>query len=196
MEQIIERSSIGLGRAKDGVGMDFDEFVIDRLPSLVRYAIALTGSRELGEDLVQEAMIKAHSKWRRISQLDRPDLYVKRIVTNEFLGMRRRRALRTVGLEDRHLDHAQDDGPPSHEQTAAERNAMWAEMTRLPRQQRAVLVLRFYEGLTDLEIADLLRCRPGTVRAYASRALEALRIELTEGQRTDGPLVNGRGGAT
>ncbi|MDQ3053988.1 MAG: hypothetical protein M3R66_09260, partial [Actinomycetota bacterium] len=65
MERIIERSSIAIGRAEDTIGMDFDEFVIDRLPSLVRYAIALTGSRELGEDLVQEAMIKAHSKWRR-----------------------------------------------------------------------------------------------------------------------------------
>ncbi len=194
MERIIERSSIAIGRAGNGVGMDFDEFVIDRLPALVRYAIALTGSHELGEDLVQDAMIKAHSKWRRISQLDRPDLYVKRIVTNEFLCMRRRRAVRTLGLEPRHLDHAPDDGPPSHEQTAAERNAMWTEMSRLPRQQRAVLVLRFYEGLTDLEIADVLRCRPGTVRGYASRALEALRIELAEGHTTDGPLVNGRGG--
>lgn len=195
MERIIERSPIAMGLAEDGVGLDFDEFVSDRLPSLVRYAMALTGSRELGEDLVQEAMIKAHSKWRRISQLDRPDLYVKRILTNEFLGMRRRRALRTLGLEAHHLEHAPDDGPPSHEQTAAERSAMWAEMSRLPRQQRAVLVLRFYEGLTDLEIADVLACRPGTVRAYASRALDALRIELAEGQTTDGPLVNGRGGA-
>lgn len=196
MERIIERSSIALVREADGVRMDFDGFVADRLPSLVRYAIALTGSRELGEDLVQEAMIKAHSKWRRISQLDRPDLYVKRIVTNEFLGMRRRRGLRTVGLEARHLDHAPEDGPPSHEQTTAERSAMWAEMSRLPRQQRAVLVLRFYEGLTDLEIADVLRCQPGTVRAYASRALDALRIELAEGHTTDGPLVNGKGGAS
>jgi len=156
--------------------MDFDEFVIDRLPALVRYAIALTGSHELGEDLVQDAMIKAHSKWRRISQLDRPDLYVKRIVTNEFLCMRRRRAVRTLGLEPRHLDHAPDDGPPSHEQTAAERNAMWTEMSRLPRQQRAVLVLRFFEDLSERDTAQVLGVGIGTVKSTTSRALAKLRL--------------------
>ena len=65
---------------------------------------------------------------------------------------------------------------------------MLAELTKLPRRQRAVVVLRYYEGLSDREIADVLGCKPGTVRGHASRALAALRVELT-GAPVQGPVV-------
>jgi RNA polymerase sigma factor (sigma-70 family) len=64
----------------------------------------------------------------------------------------------------------------------AERDAILAELARLPRRQRTVLVLRYYEGLPDSQIAVILGCRPGTVRAYAARALAALRVELAPPQ--------------
>ncbi|MBA3339154.1 MAG: SigE family RNA polymerase sigma factor [Geodermatophilaceae bacterium] len=158
--------------------MDFEEFAADRLPALTRYAIMLVGSREPAEDLVQDALVKTHAKWGRISTLDRPDLYVKRIVTNEFLSWRRRRRVSTVELEPDFAEVVRADRPPSHEESSADREALWAELARLPRQQRAVLVLRFYEGLNDNEIATVLDCRPGTVRGYGSRALATLRIDL------------------
>lgn len=140
--------------------------------------------QELAEDVVQDALVKAHAKWKRISALDRPDLYVKRIVTNEFLSWRRRRRVPTVQLEPDLATPFRGSRPPSHEETSADRDARWAELERLPRQQRAVLVLRFYEGLDDTEIATVLDCRPGTVRGYGSRALATLRIELADWRQT------------
>jgi DNA-directed RNA polymerase specialized sigma24 family protein len=77
-----------------------------------------------------------------------------------------------------HLDRPE----PDHAQQHADREALLAELAKLPRRQRAVLVLRYYEGCTDTEIAGLLGCTPGTVRGYASRALAALRVELSPNQ--------------
>ncbi len=149
------------------------------MPALLRYAVMLTGDRELAQDVVQEVMIRAHGRWWRIRRTDRPDLYVRRMVTNEFISTRRRRALRTVPLD---ADFGSIGGPvhPDHADLATDSDELWRRLADLPRQQRAVLVLRYYEGLSDTEIADILGCSPGTVRGYASRALATLRLELTE----------------
>ena len=174
----------GLLPTQDWRPVDFEEFAAERLPSLIRYATMLAGSREVAEDVVQDALVKTHAKWKRISTLDRPDLYVKRIVTNEFMSLRRRRTVPTISLEPEFAEVVRADLAPSHEETSADRDALWAELARLPRQGRAVLVLRFYEGLTDNEIATVLNCRSGTVRGYGSRALAALRIELADWRQT------------
>ena len=86
------------------------------------------------------------------------------------------------------MDVATRGLPPPPEQTSSDREALWTELARLPRQQQVVLVLRFYEGLTDLEIGTVLECRPGTVRGYASRALASLRIDLADWRMADEPL--------
>lgn len=166
----------------------FEEFARDRLPSLLRYAVMLCRDRELAEDVVQDVLIRAHGRWDAISAVARPDLYVKRMVTNDYLSWRRRRRLRTVSLQPDAVDAATRGLPPPPEQTSSDREALWAELARLPRQQQVVLVLRFYEGLTDLEIATVLECRPGTVRGYASRALASLRIDLADWHLADEPL--------
>jgi RNA polymerase sigma factor (sigma-70 family) len=67
---------------------------------------------------------------------------------------------------------------PDHAVAHAERDALRTELDKLPKRQRTVLVLRYYAGMSDVEIAEMLGCRPGTVRGYASRALAALRVEL------------------
>jgi hypothetical protein len=115
-------------------------------------------------------------KWDRIARIDEPYAYVRRMVTNEFISRRRRRTVRTVPLTEAHEPAA----PAGPEPGGAD--DLWRLLAGLPRQQRAVLVLRYYEGLTDDEIAETLRCRAGTVRAYAARALAALRIELTDAE--------------
>ncbi len=184
MQAVMERQHSAPSPVQEWRPVDFEEFAAARLPSLTRYATMLTGSRQVAEDVVQDALVKTHAKWKRISALDQPDLYVKRIVTNEFMSLRRRRTLSTVPLEPDFTEVARSDSPPSHEETSADREALWAELARLPRQGRAVLVLRFYEGLTDNEIATVLNCRPGTVRGYGSRALAALRIELADWRKT------------
>lgn len=129
----------------------------------------LTRDRELAEDVVQDVLVRAYGRWDRIARLDRPDLYVKRMVTNEYFSWRRRRRVPTVALEPELAEAPVHARPPSYEESSSDREALWAELHRLPRQQRVVLVLRFYEGLTDREIATVLRCRPTTVRGYAAR---------------------------
>ncbi|WP_162907145.1 SigE family RNA polymerase sigma factor [Allorhizocola rhizosphaerae] len=155
--------------------MEFEEFAAARMPALLRYAVLLAGDRELARDIVQEVLTRALLRWRRIRTLDEPYAYVRAMVTNEFLSLRRRKAIRTVPLGQHEPDVV------SSADTAGqfgEHQAMWQLLATLPRQQRAVLVLRYYEGLSDEEIARVLGCRPGTVRGYASRALATLRVDL------------------
>jgi RNA polymerase sigma-70 factor (sigma-E family) len=152
--------------------MTFEEFADDQLPAIRRFAAVLTGDHALAEDVVQEVLIRAYARWRKISLLDRPESYIRKMVVNEYLSWRRRN-WRLV------FTAAQLDVPgPDHANGHAERNALLAEIGKLPRRQRAVLVLRYYEGLSDPEIADTLGCSPVTIRGYASRALATLRIEL------------------
>jgi RNA polymerase sigma-70 factor (sigma-E family) len=158
--------------------MEFEEFAAARSPALLRYAMLLSGDREEARDIVQEVLARAMLRWRKITSGGEPYAYVRRMVTNEFLSLlRRRRRLSFVPLEQRDLDGPHAHVAPSHHGADDE---LWQLLGMLPHQQRAVIVLRYYEGLSDQEIAEVLGCRPGTVRGYASRALAALRIELTE----------------
>jgi RNA polymerase sigma-70 factor (sigma-E family) len=159
--------------------MDFDEFARRELPRLLRYAVVLTGDRELARDLVQDVMVKAHAQWRRVSSADHPDRYVHTMVTRAFLSWRRRWAVRRIGLDPT----GNVDGEPVRDHAAGivDRDDIWRRLATLPRQQRAVLVLRYYERLSDAEIAAALDCSAGTVRGYASRALTALRLDLATG---------------
>ncbi|HEY0640890.1 MAG TPA: SigE family RNA polymerase sigma factor [Pseudonocardiaceae bacterium] len=153
--------------------MTFDEFVAGRLPALLRYAAVLAGDRGLAEDVTQEVLLRAHQRWAHIGGLDAPEHYVRRMITNEYLSWRRRwaRVVPRAAVEPA-------DPQPDHAGAHAERDALLGELHRLPRRQRAVLVLRYYAGLSDQEIAAELGCAAGTVRGYASRALATLRIEL------------------
>jgi RNA polymerase sigma-70 factor (sigma-E family) len=149
--------------------MRFEEFAVARLPALLRYATLLSGDREEARDLVQEVLTRALVKWNRIKTADDPYAYVRRMVTNEFVSWRRRRRPATVPLD--RIREPVTSQPEYHDDVRQ-------LLAGLPAQQRAVLVLRYYEGLTDNEIADALGCRVGTVRGYASRALASLRIDL------------------
>ena len=153
--------------------MRFEEFVAARSPALLRYARLLTGHREEARDLVQEVLVRALVKWSRVGSVDEPYAYVRRMVTNEFLSSRRRRRVPTVALTPEHDRAVPAGGGPD------DRQALWQLLGELPRQQRAVLVLRYYEDLTDDEIGETLGCRVGSVRGYASRALATLRITAT-----------------
>jgi len=156
--------------------MTFDEFAAERLPALLRFAAVLTGDRGLAEDVLQEVLLRAHQRWAHIGGLDVPEAYVRRMITNEYLSWRRRWA--------RVVPHAEvvppggETGEAAFADRHADRDALSAELARLPRRQRAVLVLRYYAGLTDAEIALTLGCSAGTVRGYASRALATLRMDL------------------
>jgi RNA polymerase sigma-70 factor (sigma-E family) len=163
----------GSGGGRRCMSVSFDEFVTDRLAALLRYAAVLSGDREIAQDIVQEVMIRAHRRWPQIAAMEHPERYIHRMVTNEYLSWRRRWSTRLVVLAE-----APDRPTADHATDAAERDEVWLRLAGLPRRQRAVLALRYYEGLTDNEIADVLGCAPGTVRAHASRALAALRVQM------------------
>jgi RNA polymerase sigma-70 factor (sigma-E family) len=166
------------------VESSFDEFVSTRVPPVLRFAGVLTGDRHLAQDIVQDVLLKVHKRWDTIADLDCPEAYVRRMVVNEYISWRRKWA-RIVPTEDiadpRHLLFA-----PDHAERLADRADVAERLRRLPPRQRAVLVLRYYEDLSDADIAELLGCTAGTVRGYASRALAALRIEQP---RFDVPVV-------
>lgn len=82
--------------------MSFEDFAAARLPALLRYALLLCGDRHEAHDIVQEVLTRALVKWGRIGRVDEPYAYVRRMVTNEFLGLRRRRRIFTVPLEPVH----------------------------------------------------------------------------------------------
>lgn len=161
--------------------MGFEEFVAARLTPLLRYATVLTCDPHLAEDVVQEVLARAQGRWSRIKRVDHPERYVKRMVTNEFLSWRRRRAARVVPLSLGALAHiagAAPDLTAEHD----ERDALLQHVAALPPRQRAVIALRFYEGMPDAEIADVLGCSSATVRSHASRALASLHTALVSGQ--------------
>jgi len=166
----------------NGAGMTYEEFVAARLPALVRYAAVLTGDREQARDIVQTVLARAFAKWSRIHRTERPEAYVHRMVTNEFLNGRRGRRPRLVELGA--LTGRDAPTVPDHAERLSERSDLWQRLQALPPRQRAVVVLRYYEDFTDLEIAAVLGCTTGTVRGYAARALAALRIELVPVETT------------
>lgn len=158
--------------------MDFEPFVVAQLPALIRYATMLAGERELAQDVVQDALIRANARWRRISAMDHPDHYVKRMITTEYLSWRRRHARRAATLS-RWAVALTPGAEVDHAEGTVARSALNQQLRTLPAKQRAVLILDYYEGRTDPEIADILSCSAATVRVYRSRALAALRSILT-----------------
>jgi RNA polymerase sigma-70 factor (sigma-E family) len=154
--------------------MTFEVFAAAEVRPLLGLASAMSGDPGLAEDLVQEVLFKAHRRWRSIEKLDMPSGYVRRMLVNEFLSWRRKWARVVPTAEIEFVDDA-----PDHATAHADRQALAAALTRLPSRHRAVLAMRYYGGLSDTEIADVLGCRVTTVRAYISRALATLRSQPT-----------------
>lgn len=151
----------------------FEEYVRARGDTLRRFAFLLCGDQHLGEDLVQEVLIKAYRRWSRI-ELDQPDRYLRTaLVRSHVSWLRRRSSGERVGVPA-------GTGPVGADFASqhAIRDDLWTRLGRLSRTQRAVLVLRYYEDLDDHQIADVLRCKPSTVRVHASRGLGRLRTDL------------------
>lgn len=151
----------------------FEQYAIARTPALLRFAYLLSRDQGMAEDLVQEALSRAHQHWHRIQRRDDPDVYVRKIVLNQLLSWRRRSSWSreiSVDLPPEAIDAR--DTPREQ----ADRDAAWRMLATLPPRQRAVLVLRYYEDLDDRRIALILECTPATVRSHAAQALARLRL--------------------
>lgn len=147
----------------------FDDFVRARLPSLLRFGRALTGSDHTGADLVQDALEVALSRWPRLVTGD-PDAYVRKVMVNRNISLwrKRRREHLTEDVPERvHVDHHPDE-------------AVMIALRRLAPRQRAVIALRFLEDLTEARTAEVLGCSVGTVKRQTSDAMAHLRQHLSE----------------
>ncbi len=147
----------------------FGEFVAAALPGLLRFGHVLTGDPKTAEDLVQEALARTLRRWRSVRQ-DNAAAYVRRVMVNTHINRWRRWEAR-VQLGEVPDSVADDPSLRRSEDWDLLRRAL----SRLPVRQRTVLVLRYYEDLSEAAIAELMGCRPGTVKSQASRALAALR---------------------
>ncbi len=152
----------------------FDDFFAATWSRLYRTAYAVAGDHASAEDALQSAFARAYASWRKVSRVDHPEAYVRRMVVNEILDQRRRAWWRRERSQAETPEPATDGGDRTAE-SVADRTSVWAAVRDLPPRQRAVIVLRYYEDLSEREIADILGCAPGTVKSQASDALAALR---------------------
>lgn len=153
----------------------FAEFVAQRQVPLLRFAMVLTGDARLAEDIVADVLGRVYQKWARVSAVADANAYVRRMIVNQYTSWWRAR----VRLVPHPRLDDYDAPTPDHAAGYAEREAMVQRLARLPRRQRAAVVMRFYEGMSDDEIAAVLGCSAGTVRSHVSRGLAALRLGLT-----------------
>lgn len=150
---------------------DIDTFLAARWSSLFRLACLLTGSPTEADDLLQESLVKVYLRWAKISRTQVPEAYVRRMMVNTLVSRSRRPYKRRELLEGTVTGGAVG----SSEDVVLDRAQVWPLVCALPVRQRAVIVLRYYEDMSEHEIADVLGCSTGSVKSQAHDALTSLR---------------------
>jgi RNA polymerase sigma-70 factor (sigma-E family) len=161
----------------------FDEFVRAHTGGLLRTACLITWDDAEAEDLVQECLLRVSVRWRRVQRMDMPLAYARRILVNLALAGRNRRSRRRAELVGQAFDDANDERVDLNAEAVvrslSERSELIDALGCLTTQQRTVLVLRYFEDLSEAQVADLLGCSTGTVKSSASRGVTRLRELLT-----------------
>ncbi|WP_153427527.1 SigE family RNA polymerase sigma factor, partial [Streptomyces alkaliphilus] len=166
---------------------EFTAYVKERRASLYAAAYHLTGDRHEAEDLLQSALLSTYRAWDRISDKGAVGGYLRRTMTNLHISAWRRRKLNEYPTEELPEEPGEQDTMRGTEL----RTVLWQALARLPEQQRTMLVLRYYEGRTDPEIADTLNISVGTVKSSIWRTLRRLREDRTLGPGRDRDLCFG-----
>ena len=154
---------------------EFDSFVRARSASLLRTAVLLTGNLHDGQDLLQNSLLRTYRRWQAAS--DNPVPYVRRVMINLSQDRRRNLLRRPTTVE---LGSDRDPSAPDTSTEIVDRDALLQALGHLPRRQRTVLVLRYWEDLSLAETADLMECSIGTVKSQSHKALASLRIALSD----------------
>ncbi|MFC0624756.1 SigE family RNA polymerase sigma factor [Kribbella deserti] len=160
-------------------GDDFDDFVRGTSTRLLRTAVLLTGDRPAAEDLLQEVYERVYVRWRWIKGA--PEAYARRALLNHIANRWRSRSRKPEVALAVHHDQPTTDGSDQY----ADRDHLLTALQELAPRQRAVIVLRFYEDLTEAQTAEVLGCSVGTVKSQTSRALDRLRT-ITEPALVEG----------
>jgi RNA polymerase sigma-70 factor (sigma-E family) len=159
---------------------EFERFLADSTDSLLRAAYLIVGDLAESEDLVQECFVTVAKRWPRVRSMDHPRAYARRVLLNLALDGSARRSRRRLELEGSGTIDEGCDERSTGELTAVDtRSELVAALATLPPRQRAVLVLRYFEDLSESETAAALQCSVGTVKSTASRALARLQSTLT-----------------
>jgi RNA polymerase sigma-70 factor (sigma-E family) len=151
--------------------VDFEAYVAERRPALLRWARAVAGDPHTAEDLLQAALVRVLPRWGSIREGAAADAYVRRTITRQYVSRQRRSSRREV------VSAWLPEPPTSTPDLIDPREAqeVWGLVLALPARQRAAVALRFYEQLSVAETAEVLGCSTGTVKSNTSRGLAALR---------------------
>ena len=156
---------------RDATKADWPEVAAALAPGLMRLAVMLTGSAHDAQDLLQTTFARAQRHGERVARMSAPGAYLRKVMLHEHVSGTRRRRLHTVPLTGAYASVTEPTPTPVTDD-------LWPLLATLPRQQRAVLVLRYYEDLPDIDIAELVGCSAATVRSHASHGLARMRTLL------------------
>lgn len=184
---------------------EFREWAGARQAALRRTAFLLCGDWHQAEDLVQETLTRMYRRWPQLIRRDAVESYARRVLTNAHIDARRRRSSTEVSIAIVPGDwEGAESVDGDLDERATLRLTMLEALSRMPPSQRAVLVLRYWEDLTQAQTAAILGCSEGNVKSQASRGLQSLRAELRRVGVDLAPMVDetpdeppdGQGGAT
>jgi len=163
----------------------FSEFVEARSSSLFRTAYLMVGDHQLAQDLLQEALVKTLIAWPRLRDRTNVDAYTRRIVVTTSISWRRRRSFheRPIGILPERVD-------PDPTEAVVTHDAVIAALLTVPPRQRAAIVLRYYEDLTEVQTAEVMGCSVGAVKSQVAAGLKRLREVL--GRSFDDTVTSGR----
>ncbi|GAB2946818.1 hypothetical protein GCM10027280_39530 [Micromonospora polyrhachis] len=171
--------------ARHAMEEEFHDFVVARSAALLRTAYLLAGDWATAEDLLQTALTKTYLAWKRLGEIEAVEPYARRVLVNTATSWWRRR-----WHGERPTEKLPESAGPDRIEEQLERDALWRHVRALPVRQRAVLVLRFYEDLSEAQTAAMLNISIGTVKSQTARALKTLRQRIG-GSSTDGIVLSG-----
>ncbi|MET8229917.1 SigE family RNA polymerase sigma factor [Micromonospora sp. NPDC005298] len=159
--------------SRDSLEEEFREFVAARSAALLRTAYLLTGDWATAEDLLQTALTKTYLAWKRLGGIEAVEPYARRVMVNTSTSWWRRR-----WHGERPTEVLPERAGVDEIEQQLDRDLLWRHLRELPTRQRAVLVLRYYEDMSEAQTAAMLNISPGTVKSQASRALSTLRRRM------------------
>jgi RNA polymerase sigma-70 factor (sigma-E family) len=151
----------------------FSEFVVLRSSSLLRTAYLVIGDYQLAQDLVQESLVKAYVAWPRIRDVASAEAYTRRVIVTTSISWRRRRS-----FHEQPAEVMPDGGVADRTDQLESQEDLWSELRLVPPRQRAAVVLRFCEDLSEAQTADLMGCSVGAVKKHVSLGLAKLRERM------------------
>lgn len=156
-----------------------EDLYVRNAPGALRLAYFLTGNRELAEDLVQEAFVRVAGRFRHLRMPDAFDAYLRRTIVNLYTSQLRRTKLERAYV----ARHGADPSIASESGDPAARDELWLALQTLPERQRAAIVLRFYEDLSEQQSAEILHCSAGALNQLVVRGMATLREQIGDDER-------------